>query len=161
VQRGSPQPVKCKGIAVHVRTLLEVDVPSQRLDVHDVGVGGLVEVQDDERADRSGVCTCTVGDDLNGGLAPLGRLDQVAELPSQPPAPRDLGEDGLPDPNEESGRGLFLVAALSTRWDWYLTQEPAGKVVWCEVDAELPEPSAVAQSAPQALLPWRTAAPPR
>lgn len=26
-----------------------------------------------------------------------------------------------PDPNEEGGRGLFLVARLSTRWDWYLT----------------------------------------
>ena len=41
VQRGSQQPFKCKGIAVHVRTLLEVDVPGQRLHVHHVRVGGL------------------------------------------------------------------------------------------------------------------------
>jgi hypothetical protein len=38
-------------------------------------------------------------------------------------------------PEEESGRGLFLVAALSTRWDWYLTYDPPGKVIWCELDA--------------------------
>jgi len=50
---------------------------------------------------------------------------------------------------------LFLVAALSTRWDWYLTQEPTGKVVWCELRAEPPEPSEGAQSVPQALLPRR------
>ena len=84
MQRGGPQPVKWKGIAVHIRTLLEIDVPSERLDVHHGGVGGLLEVQ------------------------------------------------------EEGGRGLFLVAALSTRWDWYLTQEPAGKVVWCEIEALSP-----------------------
>jgi hypothetical protein len=31
------------------------------------------------------------------------------------------------------GRGLFKVAALSARWDWYLTKEPNGQVVWCEI----------------------------
>jgi len=31
---------------------------------------------------------------------------------------------------------LFLVAALSARWAWACTQEPAGKVVWCELDLE-------------------------
>ena len=49
------------------------------------------------------------------------------------------GEDGIPDLKGEGGRGLFLVAALSTCWDWYLTQEPTGKVVWCELEAEQPE----------------------
>ena len=68
-------------------------------------------------------------------------LIEVWDADPQPPAPKDLGDDGTPDPQEEGGRGLFLVAALSTRWDWYLTQEPTGKVVWCELDAELPEPS--------------------
>ena len=82
-------------------------------------------------------------------------LIEVWDADPQPPAPKDLGEDGTPDRQEEGGRGLFLVATLSTRWDWYLTQKPTGKVVWCELDAELPEPSAVAQSAPQALLPRR------
>ena len=60
-------------------------------------------------------------------------LIEVWDADPQPPAPKDLSEDGTPDPQEEGGRGLFLVATLSTRWDWYLTQEPAGKVVWCEL----------------------------
>ena len=80
---------------------------------------------------------------------------EVCDADPQPPVPKDLGEDGTPDPQEEGGRGLFLVAALSTRWDWYLTQEPTGKVVWCELGAEPPEPSEGPQSAPQALLPRR------
>jgi anti-sigma regulatory factor (Ser/Thr protein kinase) len=54
-----------------------------------------------------------------------------------------VSKDGTPDPQEEGGRGLFLVAALSTRWNWYRTQEPPGKVVWCELEA---------RSAQQALL---------
>jgi hypothetical protein len=29
----------------------------------------------------------------------------------------------------------FLVSALSARWGWYLTREPRGKVVWCEIEA--------------------------
>ena len=49
-----------------------------------------------------------------------------------------LGEHGIPDPQEEGGRGLFLVAALSARWDWYPTPEPAGKVLWCEKEALSP-----------------------
>ena len=80
---------------------------------------------------------------------------EVWDADPQPPAPRALGEDGTPDPPEEGGRGLFLVAALSTRWDWYLTQEPSGKVVWCELRAKPPEPSEGPQSALQALLPRR------
>ena len=62
-------------------------------------------------------------------------LVEVWDADPRPPAPIDLGEDGMPDPEEEGGRGLFLVAALSARWDWYLTQEPAGKVVWCVLQA--------------------------
>ena len=82
-------------------------------------------------------------------------LIEVWDADPQPPAPKDLSEDGTPDPQEEGGRGLFLVATLSTRWDWYLTQEPTGKVVWCELGPEPPEPSEGAQSASQALLPRR------
>jgi len=33
---------------------------------------------------------------------------------------------------------LFLVSALSARWGWYLTKEPRGKVVWCEIEALAP-----------------------
>jgi anti-sigma regulatory factor (Ser/Thr protein kinase) len=56
-------------------------------------------------------------------------LIEVWDADPRPPAPKD------PDPHEEGGRGLFLVAALSARWDWYPTQEPAGKVIWCELEA--------------------------
>jgi anti-sigma regulatory factor (Ser/Thr protein kinase) len=43
------------------------------------------------------------------------------------PSPRAAGL------NEESGRGLMLVEALSTRWSWYATQGSGGKVVWAEI----------------------------
>ena len=65
-------------------------------------------------------------------------LIEVWDADPRPPAPEDLGPNGTPDPHEEGGRGLFLVAALSARWDWYPTREPAGKVVWCEVRALSP-----------------------
>jgi len=65
-------------------------------------------------------------------------LVEVWDADPQPPVP-----EHSPDPEEEGGRGLLLVAMLSTRWDWYLTQEPSGKVVWCELEAG---------SAQQALL---------
>ena len=60
-------------------------------------------------------------------------LIEVWDADPRAPAPKDLGEHGTPDPQEEGGRGLFLVAALSARWDWYPTREPAGKVVWCDI----------------------------
>ena len=54
------------------------------------------------------------------------------------------------------GRGLFLVAALSACRDWYLTFEPAGKVVWRELEAGQPELSEVGGGpASQPLLPRR------
>ena len=77
-------------------------------------------------------------------------LIEVWDADPKPPAPQDLGEDGTPDPREEGGRGLFLVAAMSARWNWYLTQEPTGKVTWCELAAE---PPAGTQSASQPALP--------
>jgi anti-sigma regulatory factor (Ser/Thr protein kinase) len=36
-----------------------------------------------------------------------------------------------PDADAESGRGLLLVETISERWDWYLPEGTAGKVVWC------------------------------
>jgi anti-sigma regulatory factor (Ser/Thr protein kinase) len=75
-------------------------------------------------------------------------LVEVWDPDPQPPAPKDLGEDGTPDP-QEGGRGLCLVAALSARWNWYLTEEPAGKVVWCELTVG---PAEAAGPAQQALL---------
>ena len=74
--------------------------------------------------------------ELSGDSARV--LIEVWDADPRPPAPKDLGEDGTPDPQEEGGRGLFLVAALSARWDWYPTRGPTGKVVWCELDAGPP-----------------------
>ena len=75
-------------------------------------------------------------------------LVEVWDADPQPPAPKDLTEDDMPDLQEEGGRGLFLVAGLSSRWDWYRTREPPGKVVWCEF---LP-PGAVEPVPPPAAL---------
>jgi anti-sigma regulatory factor (Ser/Thr protein kinase) len=43
-------------------------------------------------------------------------LIEVWDADPQPPGPREPGEDDE----------VLLVAALSTRWDWYPTQDPAG-----------------------------------
>ncbi len=45
---------------------------------------------------------------------------------------------GLPTPtqttaDDESGRGLILVAALSQRWGWDISRQGRGKVVWALV----------------------------
>lgn len=53
----------------------------------------------------------------------------------RPPIAKELSEDGIPDVDEESGRGLFLVATLSQRWNWYTSRAWGGKVVWCEIAA--------------------------
>jgi anti-sigma regulatory factor (Ser/Thr protein kinase) len=65
-------------------------------------------------------------------------LIEVWDADPRAPEAKDLGEDGTLDPQEDGGRGLFLVAALSARWDWYPTREPAGKVVWCELEVLSP-----------------------
>jgi anti-sigma regulatory factor (Ser/Thr protein kinase) len=49
------------------------------------------------------------------------------------PVLRELDDDGVPPLDDESGRGLFLVHALSEKWGWYPTGNPAGKVTWCEL----------------------------
>jgi hypothetical protein len=71
------------------------------------------------------------------------------------PTPEDPDADGLPDLEAEGGRGLFLVAALSTRWNWHLTQRPAGKIVWSELEADQRETAAGNGSAVHLLLPRR------
>lgn len=80
---------------------------------------------------------------------------EVWDADPRPPTPKDVEVDGVPDLEAEGGRGLFLVAALSTRWGWIPTQGPAGKVVWCELDAERPECSEVDESVLRARLPRR------
>ena len=84
-----------------------------------------------------------------------GVLVEVWDADPRPPAPKDLGEDGAPDPQEEGGRGLFLVAVLTRRWGWLPTHEPTGKVVWCEIAADLRDATEVTGSVEQALLPRR------
>lgn len=42
----------------------------------------------------------------------------------QPPVRMEAGQEA------EGGRGLLLVEAISSQWDWYATQERGGKVVW-------------------------------
>jgi hypothetical protein len=59
-------------------------------------------------------------------------LIEVWDSNVQPPVPRVL-ENGFPQVDAESGRGLFLVETLSERWGWYPTRNPGGKVTWCEL----------------------------
>ncbi|MEV7776937.1 hypothetical protein [Kitasatospora sp. NPDC088351] len=47
---------------------------------------------------------------------------------------RVVGEDA------ESGRGVFLVEALSERWGYYYPPGHAGKVVWSELLAVARDP---------------------
>jgi anti-sigma regulatory factor (Ser/Thr protein kinase) len=48
----------------------------------------------------------------------------------QPPMRIEAGDD------TENGRGLLLVEALSTRWNWYIPHHLGGKVVWAQIGAE-------------------------
>ncbi|MFF7993830.1 ATP-binding protein [Kitasatospora xanthocidica] len=45
----------------------------------------------------------------------------------RPPVVKQVGDDA------ESGRGVFLVDALSERWGYYYPPESTGKVVWSEL----------------------------
>ena len=83
-------------------------------------------------------------------------LIEVWDGNTRPPSPREL-EDGVPALEDEGGRGLFLVATLSDRWNWYLTQEPIGKVVWCELDAQQSSTAEEGGIASHTLLPRRVA----
>ena len=56
-------------------------------------------------------------------------LIEVRDSDPRPPQSKATNDDGA----SEATGGVPLVAALSTRWNWYLTEEPPGKVVWCEL----------------------------
>jgi anti-sigma regulatory factor (Ser/Thr protein kinase) len=62
-------------------------------------------------------------------------LVEVWDADSRPPRPRATEVDGVPNLVAESGRGLLLVATLSTRWGWYPERQCGGKVVWSELQA--------------------------
>lgn len=58
-------------------------------------------------------------------------LIEVWDADTTPPRRPVLDANGLPPETAESGRGLFLVAALSERWSCY--RLGSGKVVWAEI----------------------------
>ena len=60
----------------------------------------------------------------------------VRDSSSEQPALQGPGEDA------ESGRGLLLVQALSTRWDVFTVA--GGKVTWAELGVPEKEPGAAA-----------------
>jgi anti-sigma regulatory factor (Ser/Thr protein kinase) len=98
---------------------------------------------------QSPICLRLLADDVRVRI-------EVWDADPRPPTPKDFEPEGLPDLEAEGGRGLFLVAVLSTRWNWRSTREPVGKVVWCELDVGGPESCGVNESAAQSLLPRRT-----
>ena len=83
-------------------------------------------------------------------------LIEVWDGNTSPPNPRGL-EGGLPALEDEGGRGLFLVATLSDRWNWYLTQEPTGKAVWCELHVQQSNTTEDSKTASHTSLPRRVA----
>jgi anti-sigma regulatory factor (Ser/Thr protein kinase) len=92
----------------------------------------------------------TVSVNLAGHAA--GVLIEVRDADPQPPGTKAPNDDG----SSQADDGVLLVAALSTRWNWYATEEPPGKVVWCELAVDPPAPEA-APLAPEApALPAET-----
>ncbi|WUC13138.1 ATP-binding protein [Streptomyces sp. NBC_00564] len=49
-----------------------------------------------------------------------------------------FGSETVAGPEDESGRGLLLVALLAARWGT-VPRKPVGKTVWAEVVADAPE----------------------
>ena len=95
----------------------------------------------------------------NAVEAAAGQDGRVVSLHLSGNATRVLIEVHDADPQPPgSGRrnGVLLVAALSTRWDWYPTEDPPGKVVWCELTAppreSLPRRIPRARAKPQAEI---------
>ncbi|GAA2117725.1 ATP-binding protein [Streptomyces synnematoformans] len=75
--------------------------------------------------DRHIAARCVLGDK---GL----RVEVSDAGDCAPPAPRRAG------PDDESGRGLALVAALASRWGAYPRRNGIGKTVWFELDGVHP-----------------------
>lgn len=58
-------------------------------------------------------------------------LIQVQDTNRYPPAPN--GADG----DDESGRGLHIVDAISTQWGWDTKKDNSGKIVWALIEMRL------------------------
>ncbi len=56
-------------------------------------------------------------------------LIEVQDVSPLPPVPADATAE------DESGRGLCLVEAMSAAWDWYPHRASGGKVVWALMSA--------------------------
>jgi anti-sigma regulatory factor (Ser/Thr protein kinase) len=56
-------------------------------------------------------------------------LIEVQDGSPQPPVPADATAE------DDSGRGLCLVEAMSAAWDWYPHRASGGKVVWALLPA--------------------------
>ena len=66
------------------------------------------------------------------------------------------GDDELPDPEAEGGRGLLLVDSLSTDWGVHWLEGGNGKVVWSVVTASgIGDSNLEAQRQTRVLLPRR------
>ncbi|MFI8515397.1 ATP-binding protein [Streptomyces sp. NPDC085460] len=50
----------------------------------------------------------------------------------------EMSLPACPSGDEESGRGLFLVATLADRWD--IERVSTGKRIWCELDTKKVQP---------------------
>jgi anti-sigma regulatory factor (Ser/Thr protein kinase) len=58
-------------------------------------------------------------------------LIQVWDSNPEPPARME------PDGIEESGRGLLLVEAIASKWDWQQNKDRGGKTVWALMEIQL------------------------
>jgi anti-sigma regulatory factor (Ser/Thr protein kinase) len=59
-------------------------------------------------------------------------LIQVQDTSLYPPAHHSAGND------DESGRGLQIVEAISTKWGWYTKQDHSEKTVWALIENNEP-----------------------
>ncbi|KJE19327.1 Histidine kinase-like ATPase domain [Frankia torreyi] len=66
-----------------------------------------------------------------------GLVIEVWDGSDLPPVPADGPASDAADADAEGGRGLAIVAALSTRTAWYRTRG-GGKVVWAQLPAHIP-----------------------
>ncbi|MYS46864.1 ATP-binding protein [Streptomyces sp. SID5998] len=72
----------------------------------------------------------------NGPISAGARLSHVRLLIEVTDTSPDLPQVGLPDTDEEGGRGMFLVAALADRHGF--DQVPRGKRCWAEFKVSAP-----------------------
>jgi hypothetical protein len=124
------------------------------------GLNGLAESAEllvSERAGNAVGATGQPGQTVSVNLAGNATrvLIEVRDSDPRPPGTKGTNDDRA----SEGTGGVLLVTALSTRWNWYLTGEPPGKVVWCELAAghsgPPTQPQATQQPTQQPTLPRR------